>query len=219
MDGSAPRMASSEGTSQAGIEAHRCMYLESRAPPQYAPPCEELTRPKHGHPLRPVSSWLTRARTYSRSLGARGSFSSPSRATQASEACSRHLGSPSVRTGRKSMMKWEPGSWRENSTAPTWRTARSSSSRSSRLTAERSDSPGSTFPPGNSHSPPCLLCSGRWQTRSRWSRSITAATTRTLIWGCIQDRGLFYFVVFSATGGPPLGVCSGPGEYLQGSGA
>ena len=44
--------------------------------------------------------------------------------------------------------------------------------------ASTSDSPGSHFPPGNSQSPPCRLCGGRWQTRRRLPSATTAATTR-----------------------------------------
>src|SRR4051794_8474886 len=56
-----------------------------------------------------------------------------------------------------------------------------SSSFSSRINAISGRSPGSTLPPGNSHSPPSCLSIGRFDSSTRPSLSIRAtAATRTI---------------------------------------
>src|SRR5690348_420838 len=57
-----------------------------------------------------------------------------------------------------------------------------SSSTSSRIKAASGVSPGSTLPPGNSHSPPMGLPAGRWASNTRPSAS-TSATADTSTMG------------------------------------
>ena len=85
--------------------------------------------------------------------------------TQANAECSISRGVPSISTGMNSMENTDPSSCLANSASPTCVTPTSSSSRISRTPASKSDSPASTFPPGNSHSPPWRLWSGRRQMR------------------------------------------------------
>lgn len=79
--------------------------------------------------------------------------------------CSRQTGFPSNFVGTNSITNGEPGSAIERSVSPIAVAVTPSSSIISRRAASNMVSPGSSFPPGNSQSPPCRLASGRWHTK------------------------------------------------------
>ncbi len=101
------------------------------------------------------------------------------------------------------MTKLDAGSGAsKRGSGPTVTVVRPSSSRSSLSTASVSDSPAWTLPPGNSQRPPCRLCAGRWQTRYRSPRRITAATT-----GVVRGLGAFMVgqrIAARTDGGPVI---------------
>ena len=119
----------------------------------------------------------SRASANRRSVGASGIAARSCHEAQRIATCSLHSGSPSATTGIKTMRNGDPGSRNAAIGGAVTTTWRPNSSMSSRRSASRSDSTPSTFPPGNSHMPPCRLPGGRSATRTRSPRSITAATT------------------------------------------
>jgi hypothetical protein len=144
-------------------------------------------RPDALQPRSP-SLGVLRAATNRWSVGASGRPASSPHATHRMATCSRHSCSPAATTGTKTIRNREPGSRKAATAGDAEITRRPSSSASSRRRASRSVSALSTFPPGNSHMPPCRFSAARCATRTRFPRSITAATTLVSDTG-IQVRG------------------------------
>ena len=113
-------------------------------------------------PTAPKSAYYRRRCTANRrSVGASDIAASSDHAAHRTARCSRHSGWPSVATGRNAIRNPDPGSWSSASAVDTAVTRSPNSSCSSRLSASASDSPHSTFPPGNSHMPPYRFSSER----------------------------------------------------------